>query len=143
MKQLRLREADWTIDRPALRAIRERVFVLEQNVPVELEWDEWDACSVHGLAETPEGEAIGTGRLLPDGHIGRMAVLPRWRGQGAGSALLRWLMDRARTQGHAEVRLNAQTRAVPFYARHGFVAHGEAFVDAGIEHVEMLRRLSR
>jgi predicted GNAT family N-acyltransferase len=104
---------------------------------LELEWDELDAQSRHVLAESGQGEPVGTGRLLPDGHIGRMAVLSDWRGCGVGSGLLQALLCLARAQGHAEVLLNAQTHAEPFYARHGFVSSGEPFTDAGIPHRTM------
>jgi predicted GNAT family N-acyltransferase len=77
---------------------------------------------------------LGTGRLLPDGHIGRMAVLRQARGAGVGSALLRALMQAARARGDREVMLSAQTHALPFYERFGFVAEGEAYDDAGIPH---------
>jgi predicted GNAT family N-acyltransferase len=136
--QLRVRAADWNVDRTALRAIREQVFVREQAVPVELEWDEFDPLCQHVVAEAA-GQAIGTGRLLPDGHIGRMAVLESWRGQGVGSALLVALLRLARDRGIRRVRLNAQSRAVAFYARHGFVAEGEEFIEAGIPHRSMWR----
>ena len=122
------------------RAIREAVFVREQSVPMEREMDEWDARSVHALAFV-EGQAVGTARLLPDGHIGRMAVLSQWRRSGIGTALLQALMARAREDGHAEVVLNAQVQATAFYARAGFVPRGGEFDDAGIPHVEMRLRL--
>jgi len=136
--QLRVRAADWNVDRAALRAVREQVFVREQAVPVELEWDEFDPLCQHVVAEAA-GQAIGTGRLLPDGHIGRMAVLESWRRQGVGSALLEALLRLARDRGIRRVRLNAQSRAVAFYARHGFVAEGEEFIEAGIPHRSMWR----
>ena len=132
------RAADWKVDRPALRAVRERVFVREQGVPVELEWDEFDPLCQHVVAEVA-GQAIGTGRLLPDGHIGRMAVVRPWRGQGVGSALLEALLRLARDRGMRRVRLNAQSRAMAFYQRHGFVAEGEEFIEAGIAHRAMWR----
>ncbi len=136
--QLRVRAADWDVDRAALRAVREQVFVREQGVPIELEWDEFDPLCQHVVAEAA-GQAIGAGRLLPDGHIGRMAVLEPWRGQGVGSALLKSLLQVARDRGIRRVRLNAQSRAVAFYARHGFVAEGEEFIEAGIPHRSMWR----
>lgn len=136
--QLRVRAADWNADRAALRAVREQVFVREQGVPIELEWDEFDPLCQHVVAEAA-GQAIGAGRLLPDGHIGRMAVLEPWRGQGVGSALLKSLLQVARDRGIRRVRLNAQSRAVAFYARHGFVAEGEEFIEAGIPHRSMWR----
>ena len=133
-----IRAADWNVDRAALRAVREQVFVREQGVPVELEWDEFDPLCQHVVAEDA-GQAIGTGRLLPDGHIGRMAVLESWRGQGVGSALLEALLRLAHDRGIRRVRLNAQSRAVGFYLRHGFVAEGQEFIEAGIPHLSMWR----
>jgi predicted GNAT family N-acyltransferase len=132
-----VRQAQWQRDRAALRKVREEVFVIEQRVPLELEWDEFDAVSLHALAETPDGEPIGTGRLLPDGHIGRMAVLPAWRGAGVGSALLRHLVDAARHADLPGVVLHAQSHAVEFYRRHGFAPEGEEFIEAGIPHQAM------
>lgn len=121
--------------------IRTEVFVHEQFVSPDIELDQWDADCEHALAYIADGRAVGTGRLLPDGHIGRMAVRAPWRGCGVGSALLTALIAKARQRGDQEVILAAQLRAVPFYARHGFVAQGETFMDAGIEHVMMRHRL--
>jgi predicted GNAT family N-acyltransferase len=137
----RIRRADWERDRAQLRYVREEVFVREQQVPIELEWDGIDAQCRHVIAEDERGEPIGTGRLLPDGHIGRMAVLPAWRKHGVGSGLLQILMAMGAEEGMHEVILNAQTQAVGFYARHGFVAEGEPFLDAGIPHVRMRKTL--
>lgn len=136
----RVRPADWEADQPALRAVREQVFVLEQSVPREMEWDQFDGLSRHVIAEAQDA-AIGTGRLLPDGHIGRIAVLPGWRGRGVGSTLLRTLLDMARAAGHDRAMLNAQVRAVAFYRRFGFEPAGEEFLEAGIPHIAMSRRL--
>lgn len=136
----RVRPADWEADQPALRAVREQVFVREQSVPLEMEWDEFDELSRHVIAEA-QGAAIGTGRLLPDGHIGRMAVLHGWRERGVGSALLRVLLDMARAAGHDHARLNAQVGAIAFYRRFGFEAVGEEFIEAGIPHIAMSRRI--
>ncbi|HYJ18120.1 MAG TPA: GNAT family N-acetyltransferase [Burkholderiales bacterium] len=136
----RIRLADWETDKTALRAVREQVFVREQSVPLELEWDEFDGVSRHLLAEA-EAQAIGTGRLLPDGHIGRMAVLASWRDKGVGSALLQALLDLAREAGHERAILSAQVRAMPFYRRFGFAPEGEEFLEAGIPHITMTRRL--
>jgi len=126
-----------------LRAVREAVFVREQRVPVELELDALDPRSRHVLARDRDGRAIGTARLTPDGRIGRMAVLREWRGSGVGSALLHALLRQARADGRDGVALNAQVEAIPFYARHGFVAHGERFMEAGIEHQAMRLRFDR
>ena len=84
---------------------------------------------------------VGTGRMKPDGHIGRMAVLKDCRGQGIGSAILTALLDIARQQQWSEVYLHAQVAAIPFYVKHGFTANGEQFMDAGIPHQSMVRRL--
>jgi predicted GNAT family N-acyltransferase len=120
--------------------VRETVFVREQNVPAELEWDGVDAQCEHVLAEAGD-VAIGTGRLLPDGHIGRMAVLSPWRRKGVGSAILEALVRLAAQRDMKRIALNAQTHARPFYERHGFQVEGEAFMEAGIPHVAMVRDL--
>jgi predicted GNAT family N-acyltransferase len=136
-----VRVTDWHADTPALRHVRRTVFIDEQRVPENLEWDEIDARCVHALAEDARGAAIGCGRLLPDGHIGRVAVLAAWRGRGVGDALLSRLVDLARERGHARAILNAQVQAMPFYARHGFAAEGAPFDEAGIAHQVMTRAL--
>lgn len=114
----------------------------EQGVPIELEWDNQDPRCDHALAYAKDGRAVGTGRLLPDGHIGRMAVLKEWRGKGAGALLLQALVEHARHRGHAGVRLNAQTYVAGFYRRYGFEVSGSEFMEAGIPHVPMQRDLA-
>jgi predicted GNAT family N-acyltransferase len=138
---VRVELGDWEQLRPLAAPLRFAVFVDEQKVPAEIEIDEWDARSVHAIALDPAGEVVGTGRLLPDGHIGRMAVAPRARGSGVGSALLSALMDEARRRGHREAVLSAQTHAVAFYQRHGYVVESAEYMDAGIPHVDMRRQL--
>ncbi|NOV23892.1 GNAT family N-acetyltransferase [Cupriavidus necator] len=132
----------WSEARDRARAIRYTVFVEEQGVPVELEWDEWDELSWHALALAEDGTPVATGRLLPDGHIGRMAVLKPARGTGVGALVLDALMRKAEQLGYPELVLNAQTHAAPFYARVGFVQVGPEFEEAGIPHVEMRKRLA-
>ena len=127
----------WREAETPLAAIRKTVFVTEQKVPEALEWDGLDPECVHVLATAANGMPIGTGRLLPDGHIGRMAVLKDWRGRGVGGALLAALIEAAREAGHAQAQLNAQVHALGFYARYGFVAEGAVFDDAGIPHRAM------
>ncbi|RAO75037.1 GNAT family N-acetyltransferase [Dyella jiangningensis] len=136
--------ADWARagDREALSAIRLEVFVREQAVPESLEWDNLDSLSFHLLARDESGEPIGCARLTPHGKIGRVAVRLPWRGQGVGLGLLRALVARARSQGRADVALDAQLSAVTFYEREGFVAHGEPFEDAGILHHPMRLELA-
>jgi predicted GNAT family N-acyltransferase len=124
------------------RRIRELVFVREQGVPLELEWDDQDEHCDHALAYAADGSAVATGRLLPDGHIGRMAVLKEWRGRGVGAVVLQALIEQARQRGHASVRLNAQTYAAGFYRRFGFDVSGSEFMDAGIPHLPMRRELT-
>jgi len=123
------------------RMVRESVFVVEQNIPVELEWDDIDPECMHALATDDRGVAIGTGRLLPDGHIGRMAVLAEWRSRGVGRAILEALVEEARRRGFAEAMLNAQSYASGFYAKSGFEVVGDEFTEAGIPHVAMARTL--
>ncbi len=136
-----VRLADWSRDQSALRSIRRDVFVVEQNVPEVLEWDGIDGACRHAIVEDATGRPIGCGRLLPDGHIGRMAVLREWRGRGVGSALLVALTELARELHFPKVVLNAQTQAMPFYARYGFVPVGAPFEEAGIPHHAMERSL--
>ncbi|MGY3493213.1 MULTISPECIES: GNAT family N-acetyltransferase [unclassified Bradyrhizobium] len=131
----------WEEARERSRAIRYSVFVEEQRVPVELEWDDMDASSWHAPAFADDGAPLATGRLLPDGHIGRMAVLKAARGTGVGARVLDALMAKAAELGYPELILNAQTHAEPFYARVGFERIGAEFEEAGIPHIEMRKRL--
>jgi predicted GNAT family N-acyltransferase len=137
----RIVDADYERDVAMLRAIREPVFVQEQNVPLDMEWDELDPLSRHVLALDADGQPIGTGRLTPEQRIGRMAVLPDWRGRGIGEAMLRRLVDIARELGYADIELHAQVSAIGFYERNGFAAYGEEFEEAGIQHRHMRRAL--
>jgi len=137
-----LRIAKWQNDSGALRAIRETVFIHEQTIPPELEWDEIDANCIHVLAMDSAGKPIGTARLSSDGSIGRMAVLKDWRGKGVGSALVQCLLGEARSRQIKQIGLNAQTYAVGFYLKFGFQQVGEEFLDAAIPHVRMVLRLS-
>jgi predicted GNAT family N-acyltransferase len=137
---VRIELGDWSSMRARAEPVRYAVFVEEQKVPAEIELDDLDPLSLHALALDDEGRVLGTGRLLPDGHIGRMAVLRQARGSGVGSALLQALMQAARARGDREVLLSAQTHAMPFYERFGFVAEGGQYDDAGIAH-RMMRRV--
>lgn len=127
------------------RPLRTAVFIDEQRVPVEMEWDDDDAHCVHAVARNRLGDAVATARLLPaaDGRtrIGRMAVTRSLRGTGIGREVLRALMQASARRGDREILLHAQTSALGFYAREGFVVHGERFEEAGIEHVEMVKLL--
>lgn len=133
----RVRLVDWREASGTLSAIRTTVFVGEQGVPPEIEIDGRDPGCAHVVAESDSGEAVGTGRLMPDGRIGRMAVLAAWRGRGVGAAMLEALVAEAKRRGFRETYLHAQAHAKDFYARHGFVVEGEEYLEAGIPHVLM------
>jgi len=139
----RVRMASWQQDCAALMRIRETVFIREQHVPEALEWDGEDEAAQHLLAETCSGEPIATARMLGDGHIGRVAVLQPWRGQGVGTSLMRRLLEAAQELGYRELFLDAQLPALPFYSRLGFCAEGDSFMDAGIAHRHMRLVLDR
>lgn len=128
----------WQNETDNLRSIREIVFINEQNVPEEMEWDEFDAISKHVLALDNDRKPIGTARLLPDGRIGRMAVLKEWRGKGVGSAMLKRLLQELMRQNVTQAILNAQTSVIQFYQKYGFQTEGEEFIEAGIPHIKMV-----
>ncbi|MSP97781.1 MAG: GNAT family N-acetyltransferase [Betaproteobacteria bacterium] len=139
---------DWEHARADAGPIRFAVFVDEQKVPVEMELDAQDAVSIHAIARVG-AIAVGTGRLLPaenhgddrESHIGRMAVLKAYRARDVGAAILAALIEAARARGDTQVALSAQIHALGFYRRFGFVEEGETYMDAGIEHRLMRRRL--
>ena len=137
---MRIRTADFSADYADIRRIRLDVFVREQQVPESLEMDERDVHCTHVLAFDEDGVAIGTGRIDIDGKIGRVAVTAAARGTGVGRALMAHLHVVGRERGLAEVWCHAQVTAAPFYERLGYVAVGERFLEAGIEHVEMRRQ---
>jgi YbgC/YbaW family acyl-CoA thioester hydrolase len=129
--------------------VRHEVFVEEQKIPKELEWDAADADAVHAVAYNRLGMPLATGRYLPYAaasrpgvvKVGRMAVKRVMRGAGVGRDVLFALMDAARTRGEKEVVLHAQRSAEAFYARLGYAVSGEPFEEAGIPHIEMHMRL--
>lgn len=131
----------WAKDAERLRTVRLTVFVIEQQVDEEEEWDEADAECSHVLAVSSDGAPIGTGRLDPAGKIGRMAVLAQWRGHDVGKRIMDVLLDIAQERGFERVYLNAQITARGFYERFGFAAVGDTFIEANILHVRMEREL--
>jgi predicted GNAT family N-acyltransferase len=135
------RRVSWQEAKDTLTRIRYQVFVNEQRVPADMELDEHDTSCDHLLAFDEQGIAVGTARLLPDGHIGRMAVLAEYRGQGIGTLLLTEILELAKSRGLSTIALHAQTHAVSFYEKHLFYIVGEEFMEAGIPHVQMQRRL--
>lgn len=139
-------------DRAACFQVRRGVFVGEQNVPEEIEYDAYDADAVHVIAVAADGSALGTGRLLHGpaaaaktggdpavGSLGRLAVTKQARGLGVGAALVRAIEEAARELGLSTVDLHAQTHALGFYERLGYTAYGPEFPDAGIPHRAMRR----
>ncbi len=132
---------DWPLMQYAAQAVRTAVFVQEQGIAPEDEWDEDDATSLHAVLFDVNGQALGNARLLQPtanvAKVGRMAVLRDMRGRSFGARLLQALLLEARRRGNKEVRLSAQRTAEGFYASHGFVVTGEPFDEVGIPHVEM------
>ncbi len=136
MNNFRLVLGDWAQLAESASKIRFDVFVNEQKVPAEIELDEFDAVSLHAVV-FDGAEPVATGRLLPDGHIGRMAVAQVARGKGVGGLVLQALIDEGKKRGFKEFVLSAQTHAMGFYAKYGFVAEGDVYLDAGIDHKDM------
>lgn len=132
----------WQEAEDALAQIRRRVFIEEQAVPENLEWDGLDDAAVHVLAQDATGQPIGCARFLPDGSIGRMAVLPDWRHCGVGREILTALIELARKREFLRIRLSAQTHAIPFYEKFGFRVCSDVYDDAGIPHRDMQLTLS-
>jgi len=134
--EYKLKLTRWDKDQTSLSEIRRAVFIEEQQVPEELEWDNDDKTCVHVLV-TNNNTPIATGRIKMDGHIGRMAVLKDYRNKGIGSAVLEALINFSKTLMMKSVYLHAQTTAIPFYEKHGFKISSEEFMDAGIPHRTM------
>lgn len=140
-KPFHIQRVSWKDAEDELRLLREFVFINEQKVPPELEWDGEDEAAVHVIARDEKNRPIGTARMLADGHIGRMAVLRAWRKRGVGSEMLTALITIARARQLPRVKLDAQTQAIEFYIKHDFSVQGETFMDAGIPHQHMTRSL--
>ena len=130
---------DWKDARELVKPIRIKVFILEQKVPEDLEWDEYDEVAWHAVAKSNH-QVIGTGRLIINqsiAKIGRMAIDPEFRCKGIGMEVLKALINKGKEKGAQEFILHAQTHAIAFYAREGFEPYGPIFDEAGITHVEM------
>ena len=140
-----IKTGSWAELGPDAAQVRTEVFVHEQKIPVELEWDEADQTALHAVAYNGLGQAIGTARLLDTSSttakVGRMAVKRVLRGSSIGRDLLRVLTDSAKLGGKQELMLHSQTSAQGFYARAGFVVRGEVFDEVNIPHIEMFRSL--
>jgi predicted GNAT family N-acyltransferase len=140
MSEIRVETARWPEDSDELVKLRKQVFVVEQKVPASLEIDGMDADCMHVKA-MKDNSCIGTGRLLPNGYIGRMCVLEEYRGQGIGTMMLKNLIDQAVNAGQPQVILNSQSYAIPFYQKNRFTIDSEEFIEAGIPHRRMVRNL--
>ncbi len=135
--QYSLISTNWHDNKEKLSDVRRKVFIEEQHVPEDLEWDDFDETSYHVLAIDQQNTPIGSGRLKPDGQIGRMAVMPDWRNKGIGTAILINILEHAKQSGFQDLYLHAQISAIHFYQRHGFKVISEEFMDAGIPHKTM------
>ena len=122
-----------------IQQVRRKVFIEEQGIDPMLEWDEHDAMATFAIAVDAQDQVIGTARLLNHGKIGRMAVLPEYRHQGVGTALLLHLLDIAKQHGHTQIMLAAQQTVMGFYLKQGFMPIGPAHNEAGIPHQNMQR----
>ena len=144
--EARVQLLNWQQAKALARPVREQVFVHEQKVPRELEWDEWDEASIHAIAflgpDFKNMNIAGTGRLLPTGpdgsaRLGRMAVLSHCRGKGLGQSILDALLAEARRRQVRRIDIHAQLYAADFYRRTGFIQEGNVFDEAGIPHIAM------
>jgi len=140
LTELTIRITDWQKDSTALSDIRRRVFIEEQAVPEDMEWDEHDLSSSHFLV-SDGNKPIACARLKSDGQIGRMAVLPPYRSKGIGTILLLFIINSARESGHSELTLHAQVTAIIFYQKQGFSCNTEIFYDANIPHRGMFLKI--
>lgn len=148
-----IRPAETAADMEQVHHVRREVFIVEQRIPEDEEWDDLDPLCVHLLATGPGGEPLGTGRLIHgeparkqsgrDGVVllGRLAVLPAARGTGVGAALVRAIEQAGVERGAREMELHAQVTAIGFYERLGYTAHGPEYLDGGLPHRTMTRPL--
>ena len=136
MGKIVIKIADFDKNFTEIENIRNTVFIEEQNVPKELEWDEQDHESIHILAYY-NNEAVATARLLKDGHIGRMAVLKAYRNRHIGKKMLEFMIDIANNKSINTIELSAQEHAVEFYKKYGFSVVSDVYMDAGIPHYDM------
>ncbi|WP_305369571.1 GNAT family N-acetyltransferase [Photobacterium leiognathi] len=127
--------------RGLIRTVREQVFIQEQQIDPEIEFDDLDSAAVHVLVMDGE-QPLGTGRILADGHIGRIAIMKAARGQGLGAKVVQALVEYAQQQGYPRVDLGAQTHAVDFYRKLGFMPYGDEFMEANIPHQAMEKMLA-
>ena len=140
MTDLVIKETRFQDEMDNIKFIREQVFIIEQHVPEELEWDGLDDEATQ-LIVMQNNKPVATSRMLDDGHIGRMAVLPSYRNQGVGSKMLLKLINIAKGNNLPAALLSAQVEAIDFYLKHGFTINSETYMDAGIPHKDMILKL--
>lgn len=141
MNEIIIKIADFEQNFSEIEAIRTSVFIKEQKVPVELEWDEFDNDSTHILAYY-DNKPVATARLLKDGHIGRMAVLKAYRNRNIGKNMLKYLLELAEKRALENIELSAQDHAVEFYKKLGFTVISDVYMDAGIPHYTMRKTIN-
>ena len=120
----------------AIREVRDAVFIQEQSIDPDIEFDGLDESAVHAIVYS-NAQPVGTGRILDDGHIGRIAIIKAFRGQGLGSKIVLSLIDEAKNKGYPRVYLGSQKHAIDFYTKLGFEPFGDEFMEAGIPHLSM------
>jgi len=132
-----LKQVTWADAEDKLRFLREQIFIKEQHVPEDLEWDGRDNDCIHIIVEDNQHKPVATARMLDNGHIGRMGVLREHRHQGIATAIMNYLTDLC-AQHRWQARLSAQTHALGFYQQFGFVVSSEEYMDANIPHKDMI-----
>jgi predicted GNAT family N-acyltransferase len=137
MYEVKTKKAHWSVDEISIKCVRIPVFIEEQNVPFDLDFDQFDIVATHWLAYSDDQSPVGTARLLNDGHLGRMAVLKAYRQLGIGRKIILAALDFAREAGMSKVFLHAQVPAQKFYEGIGFIAYGDIFIDANMDHIAM------
>jgi predicted GNAT family N-acyltransferase len=137
LKNVKITQVQWLDAEKPLRKVRTAVFIDEQHVPINLEWDDLDATAQHLLAVNDANEPIACARILNNGSIGRMAVLKAWRGLGLGSALLKRAIEIHQQHRIQNITLSAQIHAIAFYEKAGFEVISQPYLDANIQHVDM------
>ena len=140
-KSITVIQTNWQLDEELIKSVRTPVFVQEQQVPYEIDFDSNDAMAVHWLALNENDVPVGTARLLEDGHFGRMAVIKMYRNQGIGRSIIQTAMDYASSVGMESIYLNSQLQAKSFYEALGFTEYGDVFLEASIEHISMSKEL--
>lgn len=142
----KLQSGSWDELEQDAKQIRKAVFVIEQQIPEQEEWDAQDALSLHFVVYVPDQhlnlvQPIATARLLKNNSIGRVAVLKQYRGQGVGCLIMQKVIEQAKIEQREYVELSSQVHAVAFYESLGFIKEGEVYLDCGIPHIDMYMKI--